>query len=274
MTELDFATQELEQHIRTILERLPSEGYPSDEEGDLTNLSLYYRLRAIAGYLATGDTAPYVADLHRSGQARLYYLQGCTAGLTGTPRFHRTSRNRAFFDCLAINDLETAEVLSERCDDRYVEALEYEDDFLFVQWLQVYYLAHRGRRSPEAPVQVLARFQAVINDEDSPFFSLCQALQERNARAVEDALRRVVERRAANYTRMAELGDLPAVVLQTERFIDVQVVAIVRLAALAKLTLSPGLLPRVTDELCAVAGARHTYPPANSWRHGSRGTST
>jgi len=72
----------------------------------------------------------------------------------------------------------------------------------------------------------------------------------------------------------AELGDLPTVVLQTERFIDVQVVAIVRLAALAKLTLSPGLLPRVTDELCAVAGARHTYPPANSWRHGSRGTST
>lgn len=268
MTELDFATEELEQYIRVILERLPTEGYPSDEEGDLTNLSFYYRLRAIAGYLATGDTGPYVANLHRSGQTRLYYLQGCAAALTGTERFYRTSRNRAFFDCLAINDLATAQELAERCDNCYVEALEYEDDFLFVQWLQVFYLVLRGRRSSEELARVLARFRTVIGDEDSPFFSLCEALLSRQARLVEDALRRVVERRATNYARMAELGDLPPVVLQTERFIDVQAVAIVRLASLAGLSLSGELLPRVPDELCALAEARHTYPPASSWRHG------
>lgn len=268
MTELDFAAEAVELAIRTLLERLPPEGYPPDDEGDLTNLSLYYRLRAIAGYLATGDTAPYVADLHRSGQARLYYLQGCVAGHTGSERFYRTSRNRAFFDCLAINDLDTAEVLAERCDGRYVEALEYEDDFLFAQWLQVFYLGLRGRRPASELTRVLARFRTVIGDEDSPFLALCEGLQERRADAVWESLRRVMERRAANYARIAELGDLPQMVLRTERFIDVQGAAIVRLAELAELTLPPGLLPRVPEELCAVASARHAYPPADSWRQG------
>ncbi|MFE8603867.1 hypothetical protein [Archangium violaceum] len=269
MTELDLATETLELFIRLIRERLPTSGYPSDEEGDLTHLSLYYRLRAIARYLATGNTTPYVADLHRSGQARLYYIQGCVAGLTGTERFQRTSRNRAFFDCIAINDLSTAEVLAEQCDNRYVESLEYEDDFLFVQFLQVFFLVLRGRRPPEALTEVLERFRTVIGDEDDPFLSLCQGLQESKAPAVEEALRRVMERRAANYTRIAELGALPHVVLQTERFIDVQAVAIVRMALLAGLPAPVAMLPRVPDELCAVAGDRHSYPSSDSWRRGS-----
>ncbi|NVJ09476.1 immunity 49 family protein [Myxococcus sp. AM001] len=271
MTELDFATEEIEQSIRLILERLPMEGYPSDEEGDLTNLSLYYRLRAIAGYLASGDTGPYVADLHRSGQVRLHYLQGCMAGLTGTERFRRTSRNRAFFDCLAINDLVSAEMLAERCDNLYVDSLEYEDDFLFVQWLQVFYLVLRGRRSADSLEQVLARFQRVVGEEISPFLSLCLALQARDEGGGEVALREIVERRSGNYARLAEEGALPTVVLQTERFIDVQAVAIVRLAALAELRVFVGLLPRVPDDLCEVAIGQHAYPPAGSWRKGFRG---
>ncbi|NVJ13519.1 hypothetical protein [Myxococcus sp. AM010] len=270
MTELDFATETLEFLIVTLTEHLPVDaGYPSDEEGHLTNLAYYYRLRGIAAFLSTGDTVPYVADLHRAGQTRLFYLQGCAAGRTGTPRFHRTSRNRAFFDCLAINDLPNAEALAERCDNLYVEALEYEDDFLFVQWLQVFYLFLRGRRSANDLAAVTARFQEAVGEEDSPFLALCHALEAQASDAIEMALRQVVERRAGNYARMAELGDLPQVVIHTERFVDVQAVALVRLATLAGAPLSTALLPRIPLELCAVASREHAYPPSGSWRRGT-----
>lgn len=269
MTELGLATETLELFIHLLLEQLPpGGGFPSDEEGALTNLSLYYRLRGIAQYLSTGDTEPYVADLHRSGQARLHYLQGCTHGLTGTERFYRTSRNRAFFDCIAINDFSTAEVLAELCDDRWVEALEYEDDFLFVQFLQLFFLVLRKRRSRQAMEVVLERFRAVLGDEESPFYELCHGLHERHPVRVEESLRHIVKRRAANYQRMAEMGDLHAVFLHTERFVDVQAVAIVRLAAEAGLSLLTSNIPRVPDELCSVASAHHAYPPVGSWRQG------
>ncbi|WNG14147.1 hypothetical protein [Cystobacter fuscus] len=270
MTELDLATETLELFISMLLEKLPEdETYPPDEDGHLTNLSLYYRLRSIARYLATGDTNNYVSDLHRSGQTRLYYLKGCANGSTGNERFYRTSRNRAFFDCIAINDFATAEVLAELCDGRWVESLEYEDDFLFVHFLQVLFLTLRGRRPPEATRAVLQRFRVVIGTEDSPFFNLCFALQEQQATVVEKNLQHIMERRGANYARAAELGDLHAVFLHTERFIDVQAVAIVRMAAELGLPTTSWRFPRVPSELCELAGARHTYPSVGSWRQGA-----
>ncbi|NTX60211.1 immunity 49 family protein [Myxococcus sp. CA051A] len=267
MTELEYVQDTLPAHFRTLLRRLPPLGaWPSDEEGDLTNLAHYYRLRAIAGFLETGETTPYLADLHRAGQTRLYYLRGCEQGATGTPRFWRTSRNRAFFDCLAINDLETAEELARLCDERWVDALEYEDDFLFPQFLQRFFLELRAPRPTGTLPALLARFARVIGEEGSPFHSLCLALHAGHTDRFESSLEAIVQRRAGNYARAAHFNDLPPLILHTERYIDVQAVAIIRLAQESGLALSRLEYPRVPGELCELARSRQTFPPLHSWR--------
>ncbi|NVJ24056.1 MULTISPECIES: immunity 49 family protein [Myxococcus] len=267
MTELEYVQDTLAAHFRTLLRRLPPPGaWPSDEEGDLTNLAHCYRLRAIAGCLETGEALPYVADLHRAGQARLYYLRGCAQGLTGTPCFWRTSRNRAFFDCLAINDLETAEELARLCDDRWAEALEYEDDFLFPQFLQRFFLELRTPHATPTLPALLDRFARVIGEEESPFYSLCQALHARTPALFENSLEAIVQRRATNYARAAHFNDLPPLLLHTERYIDVQAVAIIRLARESGLASSRQEYPRVPGELCELARSRQPFPPPHAWR--------
>ncbi|MBU8897878.1 immunity 49 family protein [Corallococcus sp. M34] len=266
MTGLDLATETLEIFISMLLEGLPPEGsFPPDDEGHLTNLSLYYRLRAIAHFLQTGDTTSYISDLHRSGQTRLYYLKGSST----SERFHRTSRNRAFFDCIAINDLNTAELLAEYCDERWVANLEYEDDFLFIQFLQTRFLALHGRRTPRDCDLVLNRLSHVVAATDNPYLNLCHALQERNSNNTQNALHQIITRRAANYSRAAELGDLHSVFLHTERFIDIQAIAIVRIAADLGMQTRTWNFPRVPSELIELASSRNSYPGLTSWRRGA-----
>ena len=268
MNELDNTKDTLAFLVRELMRRLPPEGaYPPDEEGDLTNLSFYYRIRAIADYLSTGDTTAYIHDLHRSGQARLYYLRGCAAGATGTPRFNRTSRNRAFFDTLAIGDLPTAESLALLCDGRWTAHLEYEDDFLFVHFMQLFFLSLRGARDASAPAVALGRLVEVLEGAESPFFALCRSLQARDAAGFERSLDLAMQKRASNYREAAELGDLPAIFLTTERFVDVQAIGIVRIAALANLPLTKQEYLRIPRDLLEIAGGRHQVQSAPSWRH-------
>ncbi len=249
-----------------VLERLPAGGYPPDDEGDLTNLAYYYRLRGITAWLSRADLASYATDLFHSMQVRFYYLQGCAAGQTGTPKFFRTSRNRACFDAIAVNDLATARQLAELCDDIFVEELEYEDDFLFPQLLQVFLLMLGGQRTAQDFQNTLDRLERVLDGDASPFFDVGQALQARDGKALERSLEAAMQLRANNYSDAAENSWLPPIFTTTEHYVDIQGIAIVRLATEAGMTLSRHEFTRIPEELVEVAHRNNPPPAPDAWR--------
>jgi hypothetical protein len=266
VTDLDAAVEQIEWAIRTILERLPAEGrYPPDDEGDLTNLARYYRLRGIASYLGEGDLDAYANDLYFAGQARLYYLRGCASGATGSERFYRTTSNAALFDALAVGDLSTAEEIALLCDERFIESLDYEDDFLSDQYLQTLFLAVRGRRSPSDASEVLNRLGRVASPQ-SVQLSVTRALDSRDPTRIAGSLRELTEARARKYKEAADRGDLPRIILQTERNVDVQLVGILRFLREADIVPLPEGAVRAPVELCELSSAPLKRPTVQAWR--------
>jgi len=266
MTELELNAENIAAQIVVLLRGLAASPPPDDSEGPMTNLAHLYRMRGIAQFLLEADVAALAADLQRSVQARTVYLQACARGAPSSPRFRRTTRNRAFFDALAVNDLAGATELAELCDGIWVEELEYEDDFLFVDYLQKHWLVRRGARPAGDEAAVVERFEEVLEDPtESPFYELCGALERKDARAAEEALRAIMQRRAANYEALARTGDLPQIILHTERFLDVQGVGVVRLAAEAGLALENGSYPRIPAEVVAASFGSPPSLPADAW---------
>ena len=266
MTDLDLAIENIGARIRTILQSPSISSVPDDSDGPLTNLSHLYRMRGIAKFLRDADVPNYVLDLQRSVQTRSAYLAGCARGASCSPKFFRTTRNRAFFDALAVNNLTGAAELAEGCDGIWVEKLEYEDDFLLVDYLQKAFLVRHQKRPASATSSVLARYEQVLPDsEGSPFYRLCRALEDNAPSDLESALEAVTLHRASNYAQLAALGDLPQVMLHTERFLDVQGIGILRMATDAGLNVERTEYPRIPAELVAVAHEQRGPLPPNSW---------
>lgn len=266
MTDLEIALGNIDARMRLIFAKLSQSPPPDDEEGPLTNLAHLYRLRAAGRFLLEADLLRYVQDLQRSVQTRLAYLEAGSGAPPRSPRFFRTTRNRAFFDALAVNDLEAATTLAKLCDGIWVEKLEYEDDFLFVEYLQKFLLALRRERPPTATAEVLERYGKVLEaPEGSPYYQLCLGLEKREAATIESALLAITLRRAKNYAKLAELGDLPQVMVHTERYVDVQAVGILRLSTLAGISVERQDYPRIPGELVALAHEQHRALPRDAW---------
>jgi len=227
--ELPLQIGNIEAHIGSVLKNLPkNDSYP-DDEAVLWNLSYLYRLHGIALFLLTGEPGKFVEKLRRAACVRVHYLNGCKNGLTGDSKFFTTAKNDAFFDALGIGAFELAAEIASSCGGKWNREVQYEDDFLFVEFLQTAFLS-RANPNLNNCKELIGRYTAVLDGRSSPAFNVCVALFHAEPPLVEKAIEEFLGLRSENFLLREVSNILPPFVLTTEPHVDIQGMAIIRLA--------------------------------------------
>lgn len=151
-----------------------------------------FRVRGICTFLMECDAVALYQDLHRSGEAFLYYLQ-YMAGKDEKV----TSQSLPFFDVIACADWESATNICRYSRHTYNSNEEYKDDFLYVYFLMKYFFLEAGVSEAE---DILEDFEQNLGDEPDPRFDLCTSLFERNAQDFEEALCSMIFAFKENYS--------------------------------------------------------------------------
>ncbi len=228
MVNLGLTIENLELLIRVGLDDIKSGTGDDDQGKKLTTLALYYRELGVALYLSTGDPASFAGSLAKGVQARLHYLRRHAEGkVPDSLRYNTTLQNRAFFDALAIGDLASASELVRLCDSRWYPDFEYEDDFLFADFLQRFFLVLHDGAGKALAEQNLARLAGVLEGQASPEHDLCAALVGEDAEGFDAAFTALLNRRRAKFK---EILTLPPEVVATEKHVFVNGIGIVLLA--------------------------------------------
>ena len=170
MSELDEAQELTYSYLARSLRDLAS--VMTSDHALMTTIAYYYRLRGIAAYLRSMDERAFVSDLYNAAQARSEYLRGCIAGGIDDGNYRTALKNLAYFDALAVHDLSTATQLATACAGRWNSETQYEDDFLWMEFLQAAIAA------PDTEASLLKRYREVA-DSTNPFLICCQALHDR-----------------------------------------------------------------------------------------------
>jgi hypothetical protein len=157
--------------------------------------------------------------LQQSGKALAWFLQGA-----GDPA-KQTGRALPFFDAVAAGDDATAREVARRARHTWAQGDEYPEDFLFVEFfMQRSYL---GAGEVECG-RLLARYEECLEGAEDSRLPLCRALHERDARALDEALKAFLSERADDFE--ARAGSEPPESLATEALLSVEGLAVVRLA--------------------------------------------
>lgn len=234
-------------------------GRPIEERGRLV-LEVCTRLRrlGLVALLARGDVRAYAADLHASAQEYLRLLGQVRWDAVGDRYWLCASRAHPFFDALAVEDWEGAGAIAAAAAPVRSPGDEFADDFAFVRRV----MAMAGPSSPDAEARLMAQLEAEAAESD-PRVGVCRALHEKDADGFEEALARLArEREAKVAARVHEVG-VEGAWHATERFVYVEGLALVRVAARRGLTLEgryPGL------PALALGPMPRPFPTTDAWR--------
>ncbi|MFP2930384.1 Imm49 family immunity protein [Pyxidicoccus sp. 3LG] len=179
----------------------------------------HLRIAGIGAFFLTGDPGALHGPLAQSGQAFATFLGQAEDGVK------RTSRSLPFFDALAAGDDTTAATEARLSRHTWAEGEEYEEDFLFVEFLMQSFFLGASRETGE---RLLGRYEQVLQGAEDIRLPLCRALFERDSAEFDTALSTFLAERADGYEQRSE-GEPPEV-LATEALLSVEGLGLVRLA--------------------------------------------
>ena len=102
------------------------------------------RIAGIADLFLTGKATELHQCLQHSGQAYAYFLTSAPDTTT------TTSRGLPFFDAVAAGDLQLAEQIARMAQRTFAPGEEYEEDFLFVDFVMQHEFLGRSASVSEA----------------------------------------------------------------------------------------------------------------------------
>lgn len=213
-----------------------------------------FRIAGIGLLFMTGTAERFHPFLHHSGRAFAHFL-----GTLGDDA-KLTSQCLPFFDAVAAGDDEGAALVARQARRDWRSGLEYEEDFLFVEFLMQHFFLG-------APVDkcaaLLMRYKTALQGAEDCRLTLCGALLESDSRAFEDSLERFLSERRDAMEDGETRGFVSSEVLATEGHLSVEGLALVSLAE------RKGLETR-EDYLHLPSVARHAIarpPPPEAWKH-------
>jgi hypothetical protein len=162
-------------------------------------------------------------------QARLAYLRQLgSGGPPVPPRYSTTAHNRALYDAIVVGDASSATELAARGRGRWNGDYEYEDDFLFNEFLHELFLSDPSAPTPIAALQrTVDRLTEVKEDPNAPEVAVCAALTKGNAELFDAGMAGLL---AARAKRFAEEPMTPPELSATEQYVFVQGLALMLLA--------------------------------------------
>lgn len=179
----------------------------------------HLRIAGIGSFFLTGDPEPLHGYLRQSGQAFAAFLSRVEDGMK------RTSRSLPFFDALAAGDVTTAATVARLSRHTWAEGEEYEEDFLFVEFLMQSFFLGASRETSE---RLLGRYEQVLQGADDIRLPLCRALLERDSAEFDTLLKGFLVERADGYE--ARFESEPPEILATEALLSVEGLGLVLLA--------------------------------------------
>lgn len=204
-----------------------------------------YRIAAI-GQLLLGDPAAFRVGLYKSGRAYLYFLEGAAEAQL------LTSRAAPFFDALGTRDMEGAREIARRARRTWAPGVEYEEDFLYVDYLMGRFFRDL---SDAAAVDLLQRYERALQGTEDVRLEVCRALLAGHGEAFDAAFDRMMAEREARQARLQEKGSLSEEDWATECQVSIEGLALVALAERAG-------LPVRSNYLFVPSLARDGAPPA------------
>jgi len=188
-----------------------------------------FRLAAIAALLMTGRGRLFRERLQRSSAAYAYYLR--SVGRAD----ERVSESFPLLDAIGAGDFTTATTIATASGHRWVESEEYEEDYLFYEFLMQHALL--GTAEGDA-LALLNRWEACLAGTDDRRLGVCRALLSADSTAFAEALPLYLEERRQHYD---EQGDLLAPEVRlTEPAVSVEGLAFIRIAQRKGMSLQRG----------------------------------
>ncbi|NVJ05753.1 immunity 49 family protein [Myxococcus sp. AM001] len=180
-----------------------------------------YRVVGISALFLTGTSERLHRELHRSGRAFLHYLK------QAEKRELRTSRALPFFDAIGAGDFVGAAEIARHVRRSWARDEEYEEDFLFVEFLMQQFFLGADDASCEA---LLDRYERALQGAEDIRLELCQALFLAREDEFTFALNRFLADRDEHLRTVAEGQHVAPELLATEWNFSVEGLALLRLA--------------------------------------------
>ncbi|MFY2560371.1 Imm49 family immunity protein [Corallococcus terminator] len=180
-----------------------------------------FRIAGIATLFLTGLSEGLHRHLHRSGRAFLHYLQKAPENEL------RTSQALPFFDALSACDFDGAAEIARRSRRTWAQDVEYEEDFLFVEFLMQHFFLDTGPAQGEA---LLERYEKSLQGAEDVRLELCRALLHSQEVPFNECLERFLSERRDRLEELSESRTVADELLATEWSFSVEGLALVRLA--------------------------------------------
>ncbi|WP_158623825.1 Imm49 family immunity protein [Corallococcus llansteffanensis] len=211
----------------------------------------HLRLAGIGTLFLTGTPEVFHQRLKQSGEAFAWFLQGAEV------LSKQTGSTLPFFDAIAAGDMATAGEVAREARHSWAQGEEYEEDFLFVEFLMQRFFLGASQDTCE---RLLARYEQALQGAEDIRLPLCQALVTRDAEGFEESLKGFLSERDDRFESNAN-SESPER-LATEALLSVEGLALVRLAEREGFPLAEDYLhvPSVALE------GRAPSLESNSWR--------
>jgi hypothetical protein len=135
------------------------------------------RVLATCALLGQADPDLFVERLDRAATARWHLLRQVAAGMPCEPRGISATRALGFFAALASGNLKLGSWIADLRPRSHAPEWEYEEDFLFVDFLRQAALGlAAGGSWSSAAASNLARWDQVLEGRDSPTAAACKAV--------------------------------------------------------------------------------------------------
>ncbi|MFP2958305.1 Imm49 family immunity protein [Myxococcus sp. 1LA] len=179
------------------------------------------RLAGIGALFLTGTSAPFLRRLQQSGRAFAHHLREVgSADL-------RLSRSRPLFDAVGAGDFHGAALIAQRARRTWTQGEEYEEDFLFVEFL----IQHGVLEAPVAACEeLLVRYERALRGAEDLRFDVCRALLQADSEGFNQALGVFLSERKDRLEAQARTAPFPEEFLATEWSFSLEGLVLVRLA--------------------------------------------
>lgn len=204
-----------------------------------------FRIAGIGDLLLRGLPGEFPLRLHQSARAYADHLRRTDeAG-------QRTGQSPPFFDAVAAGDLEGAGEIARHAKHAWTRGVEYEEDFLFVEFLMQCFFLGADLLVGE---RLLGRYEQALQGAEDVRLEVCRALLNKDADSFNETLQHFLSEQRDRFERLAHQGTLAPELLATEGKVCVEGVALVRLAELLELETEEDylLVPSVTREPVAL----------------------
>ncbi len=152
-------------------------------------------------------------------------------------RFSGTAQYGATCDALAAGADTVARELARLSSKTLLEEEELEEDFYYGRFL--HWLAEGPQASEREAEHILEGFARAVGEEQSARCSMCKALLARDQQGFDAALHGLIEERRVYFQGKAESLSVKDEAYETNRFIFVEGLALVRMAERRGLEVAP-----------------------------------